>query len=108
VPLYEFLCPDCGSRTEHLYVTSRQAERRLPCHCGSVQERIPSTFKADFGAERRRAMREQNVEIGTRDEITKHAAERRAESDARFDRRAAEVAATTLANWSTTNPGLAT
>jgi len=108
MPLYEFECPDCGSRTEMLYLTSREAPRSVTCTCGQRQARVPSRFSADFGADKRQYLRENGLEIGTRDEISKHAAERRAEADRKFDRQASEVIGATLAEWSQTNPGLLT
>lgn len=99
MPAYEYRCDECGSLTEALYLSWRDAPQEMPCRCGAQQGRIPSTFSPDFGAEVRRLRKERKLEIGTRDEIEAHARSRRASIEARFDRQLSEAVGAAVHDW---------
>lgn len=46
MPIYEWLCAECGKITEQ-FVSIKEAEEKIPCGCGGTAYRIisPSNFR---------------------------------------------------------------
>ena len=52
MPVYEYLCPECGTKTEDYPATWAERQEEIPC--GSCEDAtasiVPSTFAPDFSS----------------------------------------------------------